>query len=273
MRLGQITELEYNAIPAVRNSELSNIEKSWAHYKMGNSRTAAMIFGTAFHMYVLEEHTFWQNFTVAPAYDGRTAEGKAIKRQLEEQTAAGKDILRADDFEAIQGMRDALMRHPLAMHILHRSENEGAYTATIEGVECKCKLDLENQGEFFDLKSTDDASPFEFRKSIGKYNYHRQAAFYGDVAAANGVPFNSFNLVAVEKKPPYLVCVHTLGTASIDIGRASYKKVLKKFKFHTENSEAYDGYCVDEKTGKVAFNPIEAPDWVFYQAQNDLIVS
>jgi hypothetical protein len=75
-KLGKITETEYNEIQAVRNSELGNIEKSWEHFKLGTDRTEAMIFGTAFHMYILEEETFWNNFIVAPKYDGRTTEGK-----------------------------------------------------------------------------------------------------------------------------------------------------------------------------------------------------
>jgi len=262
-KLGKITEKEYNEIKAVRNSELGNIEKSWAHYKMGTKRTEAMVFGSAFHMYILEEPTFWENFVVAPQYDGRTKEGKEIKKQLDEIAAAGtKDILRSDDFDTICKMKESLLKHPMAKNILHRSENEGAYTAIIEGVECKAKLDLENRGQFFDLKSTEDASPNGFRQSIGKYNYHRQAAFYGDIAAANGVPFESFNFVAVEKKEPFLVCVHTLGAASMMVGRHSYKNVLQKFRFHTENPGAYEGY-------EPIFHPSEAPDWLLRQAEND----
>lgn len=260
--LGKITEKEYNEIKAVRNSELGNIEKSWAHYKMGTDRTEAMIFGSAFHMYILEEETFWESFIVAPKYDGRTVEGKKIKAQLDEQALAGKDILRSDDFDTIVKMKASLLSHPLAKNILHRSENEGAYTAIIDGVECKAKLDLENRGEFFDLKTTEDASPSEFRKTIGKYNYHRQAAFYGDIAAANGVPFSSFNLVAIEKKPPYLVCVHTVPALSLTIGRNSYKGILKKFKLHTENPDMYEGY-------EPVFHPTEIPHWMISQAEND----
>lgn len=263
-KLGKITEKTYNEIKAVRNSEIGNIERSWAHYKMGTKRTEAMTFGSAFHMYVLEEPTFWENFVVAPQYDGRTKEGKEIKKQLDEIAASGtKEILRSDDFDTICKMKESLLRHPMAKNILHRSENEGAYTAIINGVECKAKLDLENRGEFFDLKTTEDASPAEFRKTIGKYNYHRQAAFYGDIAAANDVPFSSFNLVAIEKKEPFLVCVHTLGEASLVVGRNSYKRVLEKFRFHTENPSAYEGY-------DPIFHPIEAPEWILRAAENDI---
>jgi len=262
-KLGTITEKEYNEIKAVRNSELGNIEKSWMHYKMGTTRTDAMIFGSAFHQYILEEPTFWENFVVAPDYDGRTIEGKKIKAELEIAAADGKDIIRYADFDTIKGMKAAILEHPMAKNILHRSENEGAYTANLEGVKCKSKLDLENKGHFFDIKTTDDASPEGFKKSIGKYNYHRQAAFYGDIAASNGVPFLSFNFVAIEKKPPYLIGVYTLCDASIDIGRKSYKRILKKFKLHTDNPGTYEGYSA-------TFQSISAPDWKFFQEATEV---
>lgn len=255
-KLGKITEKEYNEISAVRNSELGNIEKSWEHYKLGTDRTEAMIFGTAFHMYILEEPVFWENFIVAPKYDGRTTEGKKIKAQLDEQALAGKDILRSDDFDTIVKMKTALLSHPMAKNILHRSENEGAYTATLEGVECKAKLDLENKGYFFDLKTCQDASFNGFRKSIGTYRYDRQAAFYSDVAVKNGLPFTGFVFVAIEKEPPYSVGCWMMDEATIDLGRASYKRVLNKYKFHIENPEAFQGI-----NGEIS--PIAAPNWLF----------
>lgn len=259
--LGKITETLYNAIPAVRNSELGNIEKSWIHYKRGSDRTDAMIFGTAFHMYVLEEPTFWENFFICPKIDKRTKEGKAAWTHVQENSQ-GKDILEQDDFETIQKMKASLLAHPMAKNILYRSENEGAYTAEINGVPCKCKLDLENKGHFFDLKSTEDASFDGFRRSLAKYHYHRQSAFYSDIIVANGVEFKSWNLVAVEKKDPYLVQVFTICEPTMDIGRKSYKKVLKKWKFHTENPEAYQGYSPE-------FVSMSAPDWLFHQAAQE----
>lgn len=254
--LGSITEKEYNNIKALRNSELGLLEKSFAHYKRGSERTAAMIFGTAFHMYVLEENTFWENFIVAPKYDGRTTEGKKIKAQLDEQAQAGKEILKNEDFETIKAMRQSLFNHPKAKNIFTDSENEGAYTAEINGAPCKCKLDAQNKGIFFDLKSTDDASYNGFRKSIGKYRYDRQAAFYGDIAASNGIEFKGFVFVAVEKEFPYHVACWALDPSSIELGRQSYLKLIEKYKYHTENPQAFDG--ISDKIMEIS-----APNWLF----------
>lgn len=255
-KLGKITEKEYNEIPALRNSELGNLEKSWAHYKIGTERTEAMIFGTAFHMYILEEPTFWDNFIVAPKYDGRTVEGKAIKKQLDEQALAGKEILRSDDFDTIQKMKNALLSHPMAKNILHRSENEGAYTSEENGVKKKCKIDLENKGYVFDLKTCQDASFNGFRKSIGKFRYDRQAAWYSDVLIENGVEVKGFVFVAIEKEPPFSVGCWMIDDPTIDLGRASYKKLINKFSFHMENPEAFQG--VNDE-----IRPISAPNWLF----------
>lgn len=258
-KLGQITEKEYNEINALRNSKLEPLEKSFANFKMKTETTESMRFGSAFHMYVLEEDTFWRNYIVAPKFDGRSTEGKKIKKQLDEQAESGREILRSDDFDTICKMKDSLLHHPMAKNILKRSENEGAYTATIEGVDCKAKIDLENKGYFFDLKSTDDASHAGFKKSIGKYRYDRQAAFYGDIAAKNGVEFKEFIFVAIEKKAPYLVGVWMLDKESIELGRSSYLKLLEKFKFHNENPDAFDGISDSIK-------PISAPGWLFIES-------
>lgn len=256
MKLGQLTEKEYNSIDAVRNSQLGLIEKSWETFKIGQDETDSMIFGSAFHQYILEENTFWNNFIVAPKFDGRSTEGKAIKKQLEEQAQKGKKILKSDDYDTIVKMKTSLLNHPMAKNILNKSENEGAYTAEINGVQCKAKLDLENQGIFFDLKTTDDATYNGFRKSIGKYRYDRQAAFYGDVAKANGIEFKAFVFVAIEKKPPFAVACWMIDEDSIALGRESYLKILDKYKYHSNNPEAFQGIS---KT----IQPISAPNWLF----------
>lgn len=239
--LGKITEKTYNEIPALRNSELGKLSKSFECYKLGSERTDPMAFGTAFHMFILEEPTFWENYIVAPQYDGRTKEGKEIKRQLDEQAQAGREVLRSDDFDTIQKMKQSLLRHPMAKNILARSSNEGAYTATINGVDCKAKLDLENKGFIFDLKTTEDATPAGFAHSVRKYRYDRQAAFYSDIAVANNVECLGFIFVAIEKKAPYSVAVYQIEQASIDYGRASYLKLIDKLKHHQENPESFAG--------------------------------
>lgn len=259
--LGKISDIKYNALPQLRNTDMGKIEKSWAHYKNDiqedEEQTAAMKFGSAFHAFCLEEDVFWANYAVCPeGMDRRTKEGKA---QWADIQSSGKEPLKHDEYITIQKMRDSLRAHPMAKNILLRSENEGAYTATIEGVECKCKVDLLNKGYVFDLKSTEDASEEGFQKSIGRWHYERQAAIYTDILRANEVKVEAFVFVAVEKKFPFSVGVWLLEEDSVDtIGRAEYRKVLARYKHHSENPTAYSGYSDSIK-------PIGSPNWRFMQ--------
>jgi len=188
--------------------------------------------------------------------DRRTKEGKATYEAL---STSGKTLISNNDWNTINSMKNALLAHPMALNILTRSENEGAYTGEIDGVQVKCKIDLQNKGYIFDLKSTDDASPEGFRRSIGKWNYERQAAFYTDIALQNNVEVKGFVFVAVEKKAPFNVGVYMLEKDSEELGRNDYKKALAKYKLHTEKPETHTGYSPE-------ILPIASPNWRFMES-------
>jgi hypothetical protein len=259
--LGKISDNQYNEMPELRNTDLGKIKKSWAHY-LGNpaesdEQTDAMRFGSAFHAFTLEEDVFWATHAVAPeGMDRRTKEGKKLWEDLQN---SGKTIIKHDEYMTIQKMRDALRNHPMAKNILTRSENEGAYTAELEGVQCKCKVDLSNKGYVFDLKTTMDASPEEFRRSIGKYNYERQAAFYTDILKANKVEVKGFVFVAVEKSFPFNVGVYMLEEDSAQLGRNDYLKILSTYKAHKADPTLHSGYS--DKIMSIA-----SPNWRFMES-------
>lgn len=258
--LGKISDKAYNERPELRNSAMGKIQKSWAHYaediEEDEEESRSLVFGRAFHSFTLEEDVFWQDFAVCPeGMDRRTKEGKA---QWADISSSGKVPLKHDEYITIQKMRDALRKHPMAKNILHRSENEGAYTAELEGVPCKCKVDLLNKGYVFDLKSTDDASFEGFQKSIGKWRYERQAAVYTDILKKNNVEVKAFVFVAVEKKFPFNIGVWMLESDSEEIGRNEYKRVLERFKAHKADPTLYSGYSAEIK-------PISSPNWRFMQ--------
>jgi exodeoxyribonuclease VIII len=253
--LGNISDKNYSELKGLRNSNFSLLEKSWKHFKeIKVEETDALIFGRAFHTLILEENKFWEQFAVAPEkLDRRTKEGKEIWATLQ---ASGKTILAHDDLKTLESMKAALVNHPLASKILHRSENEGAYTAEINGVECKCKADLINQGYIFDLKTCLDASPEGFKKSIGQRKYHRQGAFYSDILERNGIEMKGFIFVAIEKVAPFNIGVYMLEQDSMDIGRKDYLRLVEKYKYHSENVGAFEGYSPN-------IEPISAPNWIF----------
>jgi exodeoxyribonuclease VIII len=84
-----------------------------------------------------------------------------------------------------------------------------------------------------DLKTTEDASPEAFAKSIANWSYDTQDAFYTDgVLAATGKPLKAFVFLVVEKSArvvegqPLGVAVYQLDEAGRELGRAKYREDL-----------------------------------------------
>lgn len=153
-----------------------------------------------------------------------------------------RKVLSPEAFEQIFAMRDAVMNHPAAFAILHHVKD-------IIG----------------DLKTTEDASPEGFAKSIANWRYDVQHAYYIDGTRLaleqgkcnppqegkaelsvywtdpvtgvlcrcrpdfwRGYP-KHFAFIAVEKKPPYAVGVYVLDSEGVEIGRAQYQHDLRVY--------------------------------------------
>lgn len=151
-----------------------------------------------------------------------------------------RKILSPETYDQIVAMRNTVMNHPAAFAILHHVKD-------IIG----------------DLKTTEDASPEGFAKSIANWRYDVQHAYYIDGTRLaleqgkcnppqegtaelsvywtdpvtgvlcrcrpdfwRGYP-KHFAFIAVEKKPPYAVGVYVLDSEGVDIGRAQYQHDLR----------------------------------------------
>lgn len=155
---------------------------------------------------------------------------------------SNRKVLSPEAFEQIFAMRDAVMNHPAAFAILNHVKD-------IIG----------------DLKTTEDASPEGFAKSIANWRYDVQHAYYMDGTRLaleqgkcnppqegkaelsvywtdpvtgvlcrcrpdfwRGYP-KHFAFIAVEKKPPYAVGVYVLDSEGVEIGRAQYQHDLRVY--------------------------------------------
>jgi len=222
----------YHAHPAVSKSHLDLIAKSplhyWARYLDPDRRpvepTPAMRFGTAFHTHVLELDRWDQEIAVAPACDRRTKAGKEAYAAFQD-AAAGKTVISADDAEQVQAMARAVFRHPGAAMLLGlpgKAETTHMWTDATYGVECKCRPDwLTDDGTIVvDLKTTKDASPRGFRRSIGEFRYQVQAAWYlHGLEQATGRRPDQFVFICVEKEPPYACAVYAADAEMIERGQ------------------------------------------------------
>ena len=237
------TNAEYHAHEAVSKSDLDLIHKSPAHYKAARHEdTPALRFGTAFHCAVLENDRFNAAYTVIEG-DRRT---KAVKDSIKDAEAAGKIILTADDFNAIMSMAQAVFKNPICAALLRGSLKEHSVFAELDGVRVKCRPDgwSTEKGVLFDLKSTEDASPEGFARTVAKYRYHVQDAFYRHVvASATNCDADdlSFIFIAVEKKPPFAVALYQLDEMATLQGWVEARDDMRRYK-DAQTSGKWCGY-------------------------------
>ncbi|KRC52146.1 hypothetical protein ASE16_03600 [Leifsonia sp. Root227] len=130
--------------------------------------------------------------------------------------------------------------------------------AEIDGVPVRARFDaLSSDGAAVDLKTTDDATPSGFAKSVAKWGYDVQEAWYDDVHdAATGVPLGAFYFIVVEKSAPYEVAVHRLPELWVEMGRTKAAEARRIYRECVETG-VWPGYDTD-----VQF--LDPPAWMVY---------
>lgn len=222
---------DYHAIRAASASRIKELMRSPAHLKhMDENRKDgdALRVGEALHTLVLEPETFEARFAAAPDLGRRTSAGKAAWQGLQEQSV-GKTILTYDQHLSVTGMAHAIGLHPMAMSLLQgRTETELTLMWKALDMRCKARIDAYNLEEraVIDIKTTDDASADGFARSVARFKYHVQAAWYLDAMCAAGFDAQTFIFAVVEKAAPYGVGLYELDEASIEEGRIQIAKHL-----------------------------------------------
>jgi len=223
---------DYHKHWAVSKSGLDQIAKSPLHYwarfldpnRVWPEATPAMRLGTAVHTHLLELDKWDDQIAVAPGdINRRTKEGREQWAAFE-AASKRKTVITADDAEVVMAMGRSVMRHPGAAMLLGmagKAETTHMWTDPIYGLECKCRPDwLTDDGSIIvDLKTTRDASPRGFRRSIADYRYHVQAGWYmHGVELATGKRPDQFIFICVESTAPYACAVYAADAELIERG-------------------------------------------------------
>jgi exodeoxyribonuclease VIII len=223
---------DYHRHSAVSKSHLDQIAKSplhyWARYLDPNrvtpGPTPAMAIGSAVHTHVLELDQWDARYVTAPeGINRRTNAGKA-EWEAFEVASTGRTVLAKADADLVMRMGHSVFAHPAAAMLLAmpgKAETTHMWTDQATGLRCKCRPDwLTDDGSLIvDLKTTEDASPVGFRKSIANWRYHVQASWYLDgLEQATGKRPDQFIFICVEKKPPFACAVYAADVEMIQIG-------------------------------------------------------
>lgn len=221
---------DYLATKAASASTLKTIlNQSPLHAITPKEQTPAMAFGSAFHCAVLEPERFKNDYAIAPECDRRTKAGKAIYAAFQ-AASEGKTVIKQEDADLINRMRDAVMRNETAALLLDNGTPEisGLWIDQAEGVPCKMQADwLHNNRMIIDLKTTTDASQGAFSRASANFGYHVQAALYLDGATAiTGDLHEDFYFIAIEKTEPFGCAVYQADYEMIEVGREKYRAAL-----------------------------------------------
>lgn len=255
---------EYHSRPELSSTEARLLLQSPAKYRWRKDNppliddSPKFDIGKAVHAKVLGQGA---DVVVVNADDWRT---KAAREAREDARAQGKAPLLTREFEAVNTMAESVLAHPTARALLSQpGDSEVSLFANVDGVPCRARFDFlpRPAGRRIvaaDLKTTTDASPAAFEKSVATYGYDTQAAWYLDLhAAITGDDTAAFTFVAIEKEPPYLVAVYQLPTQWLEMGAT---KTIHARKLWTEctSTGVWPGYANEVRL-------LIPPTWAVYQ--------
>lgn len=171
----------------------------------------------------------------------------------------GKTILDEELFYQLINMCDAVYAHPSAHKLLTKVPGKAEVSAYWHDPEtgelCRVRPDFwREDGYIVDLKTTTDASPEGFAKSLANWRYHVQAPYYmeGMTYAAMQAdidinPIKGFVFLAVEKDACVVngeskgVGVYILDDDAMEQGRIEFRKNLNTY-VRCSNENKWPGY-------------------------------
>ena len=260
-----VSDEDYHSGPGVSASGLCDFLRSPAHYKHSRShpkRTPAMDFGTQVHEYILQPERFNWRYAIEPANiigpknkNPAKALWDAFKARCEDE---GRQPLDKATHESIFNIACAVTSHTSAALMLENSVKElAAYTTDpATGFVMKAKADIAMPWGVADLKTTEDARPSSFVRTISAFHYHVKAAWY--LRVFNSMleeKMDAFVWIAVEKAAPHGVACYAASQRMLEkgdeIGQSALARMLQ---CQTENY--WPAYSEE-------IEPIELPEYAY----------
>lgn len=208
---------EYHSSDGVSRSALELVRQAPSIYaarvlqgKAKARKSKAFDDGTAIHCATLEPDRFDREYIVKPYFNTRTLGGKKASDDWDHNHVDYVGVSQ-EDLDRYRQIADRVREHPAVKNhnLLTGGQAEKSVYRTHQatGIQLKCRPDywVQDRSLVVDLKSTVDASPKGFGKSVLDYGYHRQEAFYRIVSGCR-----QFVFIAVEKTHPFNVAVYEL---------------------------------------------------------------
>jgi exodeoxyribonuclease VIII len=258
-----------------------------AKYKSGGEEETennSLLFGSLLDCKLLTPKQFDSRFAIQPEYytDEKGNEkqftklSNTCKKWIAEQ--GNKTIITVDKLFEVQQAIDKIKEDETIASFIKQSDTQVFISAswvdedTKLGIPIKALIDIlpredsEYSSCLADLKSTRDASPINFNRSVFSFGYHIQGAFYIDMINAVKESRDTFCFIVQENKKPFQVGKRILHVDFLDMGRNEYQAALRNyckclksgfFPSYDDTDEAVQGWstCFPEPwmEGKTSF--------------------
>ncbi|WP_422366377.1 PD-(D/E)XK nuclease-like domain-containing protein [Pelagibius sp.] len=194
--------------------------------------TPAFEFGRATHDWLLQKETFWDHNHVLG--EGVKLTTKAGRAERDAALAEGKTVIKHEEFQSVQAMRQAVLEHEFAGAAFENGQAEPtlAWKDEETGVWLRCRPDWlpAVQDWIPDYKTAVSAKPAEFQRAVWNHGYHMQAALYLEgIEAVTGKAPRNFFFVVQEKKAPFIVTVIALDRIAIEWGQQQNRRAIRVF--------------------------------------------
>jgi len=240
---------DYHKSSGISKSQLDIFRRSAYHYwsvfidprAPERKETDAMRQGTIIHAAVLEPERFEAEYKVAPCKDKRTKKWKDFMLECGD----GFSPITQAEYERAMRCHEAVRNHAWANAALSDGQAEvSAFAEEPEAgnLEVRSRFDwITTSGALVDLKTSLDASPWGFRKSVRTFKYDLQAAMYKRVAELNHIADACFLFVVVEREFPFGVGVYQLSADAMAKGLANYHDLTSRFQ-ECLRTDVWPGY-------------------------------
>lgn len=206
--------------------------------------------GTAAHALVLGKGA--ERLTVIDSDSWRPAWARD-RRDL--AYADGLTPLLPSEMRQAEDMAEALARHPLAAETLAGQTEVAMFHQLDDGTWLRGQLDVLADAWTADYKTTIDASTEGFTRSVWRYRYHMQAAWYRRLRGWLTGDWLPYRLVAQEKAAPYCVSVWEPSDEYIELGEADMDDAIAIYRRCTESGE-WPGYPTEIQL-------LTPPEWAY----------
>jgi hypothetical protein len=191
-----------------------------------NDKKSHFLLGRLVHAALLEPETVKDEFICVDVASRNTNVFKETAKRN-----PGKGIILAGELEQANAIVAATQQLTYVTDIISACTPELSAAAMLDGVYCKCRMDLfdEKTGHIYDIKTTADTAD-RFPYTVSKYSYDVSLAFYIDILLANKLDITGYTFIVIEKEPPYGTMLYTIDEAYLEYGRAKYQPALAKYK-------------------------------------------